>query len=197
MKPIPQELRHLPEVRWVRAGLLLLTAAAFVLLPATWSSSKQGLAGIAIVWAMAGVSLVILTGWGGHISLGQFAFVGVGAMVSGNLVSHLNLDLFIALLAAGAAGAAVALDRRPPCAADHAGCSSPPRRWRSPIAMNSYVININNFPDFVPQDVERQYLWERFDLERQLHDVPAVPRVPGAVDAGGAWASARRAAGGS
>ena len=36
---------------------------------------------------MVGVSLVVLTGWGGHISLGQFAIVGVGAVVAGNLVA--------------------------------------------------------------------------------------------------------------
>ena len=50
---------------------------------------------------MAGVSLVILTGWGGHISLGQFAFVGIGAVVAGNLVEA-RVDLFFALIAAGA-----------------------------------------------------------------------------------------------
>ncbi len=46
---------------------------------------------------MTGVSLVILTGWGGHISLGQFGFVGVGAVVVGNLVDD-RVDLFLSLL---------------------------------------------------------------------------------------------------
>ena len=33
--------------------------------------------------AMIGVSLVVLTGWAGQVSLGQVAFVGIGAAVGG------------------------------------------------------------------------------------------------------------------
>ena len=51
---------------------------------------------------MVVVSLVALTGWGGQISLGQFAIVGVGGVVASNLVLRHNLDLFWALGAAGA-----------------------------------------------------------------------------------------------
>ena len=32
------------------------------------------------IFAMIGISIVILTGWAGQLSLGQMAFVGVGAM---------------------------------------------------------------------------------------------------------------------
>jgi branched-chain amino acid transport system permease protein len=51
------------------------------------------------------VSLVILTGWAGQISLGQWGFAGIGAMVAGGLAAHLQSDFFLTLLAAGAAGA--------------------------------------------------------------------------------------------
>jgi branched-chain amino acid transport system permease protein len=163
IKPIPRELRHLPEVRWVRAGLMAVVALAFVLIPATWGPSKQGLAAVAIVWAMAGVSLVVLTGWGGNVSLGQFALVGVGAMVSGNLVTRSNTDLFLSLAAAGAAGAVVALIVGLP-ALRIRGLFLAATTLALAIAVNSYFINVNNFPDWVPQDVERQFLWERFDL---------------------------------
>ena len=55
---------------------------------------------------MVGVSLVVLTGWGGNISLGQFGLVGVGAMVAGNLIADQNLDLIFVLVLAGAGGCA-------------------------------------------------------------------------------------------
>ena len=41
----------------------------------------------------------VLTGWGGHISLGQFAIVGVGALVAGNLIADHNIDLLLVLIA--------------------------------------------------------------------------------------------------
>ena len=99
VKPIPRELRRLPEVRWAKLALVAVVGALFVVLPMGWSASGQLLAAFAIVWAIVGVSLVVLTGWGGHISLGQFGIVGVGAVVGGNLVAKAHADLF--LLAAG------------------------------------------------------------------------------------------------
>ena len=35
-----------------------------------------------IAFAMTGMALTVLTGWGGQVSLGQFAFVGLGAYVA-------------------------------------------------------------------------------------------------------------------
>src|SRR5690606_16076748 len=67
LKPTPIELRNLPEVAWTRRGVLALVVLAMVLVPGGWTASNQYLAAVAIVWAMAAVALVILTGWGGHI----------------------------------------------------------------------------------------------------------------------------------
>src|SRR5947209_9651895 len=131
VKPIPRELARLPEVRCVKVGLIALVTAAAIAIPSGWSASGQLLAAFAIVWAMVGVSLVVLTGWGGHISLGQFGIVGVGAVVGGNLVAKSHTDLFLALMAAGLAGAVVALVVGcPPCASR--GCSWPSPPWLSP-----------------------------------------------------------------
>ncbi len=51
-----------------------------------------------LVWAIVAVSLTILTGWSGQISLGQFAFVGVGGMATIALTNGhdlpIPLDLF-------------------------------------------------------------------------------------------------------
>ena len=78
VRPIP-ELRSLPEVR---RGLLAIgvVVAAFVL-GAPWilGQSQTPEATLMVIYAIIGVSLVVLTGWAGQISLGQYAIAGVGS----------------------------------------------------------------------------------------------------------------------
>lgn len=166
LKPVPEELRRLPEVRWAKRGLTVALGAAFVLLPATWSPSHQLLAGFALVWAMLGVSLVVLTGWGGHISLGQFGVAGIGAMVAGNIVAHWNGDFFVVVLAAGAAGAATALLIGVP-ALRIRGLFLAVTTLAMALTLDLYVLNSSNFPGALPSSVSRPYLWQRFDLENE------------------------------
>jgi branched-chain amino acid transport system permease protein len=166
VKPVPEQLRHLPEVRWTRLGLLALVALAFVFIPARWDGSDQFLAAIAIVWGITAVSLVILTGWGGHISLGQFAVVGVGSMVAGNIVTRFNTDMFVVLLVAGAAGAVIALLVGLP-ALRIRGLFLAVTTLALAIALDSYFLNRDNFPTLIPSGVERPFLWQRFDLSSQ------------------------------
>src|SRR5205807_7052206 len=164
VKPVPRELRRLPEVRWAKLALLAVLGALFVFLPAGWSASKQLLAAFAIVWAMVGVSLVVLTGWGGHISLGQFGIVGVGAVVGGNLVAKSHTDLFLALLAAGAAGALIALIVGLP-ALRIQGLFLAVTTLAFAIALNAYFFNPDRFSSLLPSDITRPFLWHRFDME--------------------------------
>ncbi len=49
------------------------------------------------LYGIVAVSLVVLTGWAGQISLGQFGLVGVSAGVAGGLVANHNIDFFAAL----------------------------------------------------------------------------------------------------
>ena len=58
---------------------------------------------------MVALSLVVLTGWGGTVSLGQVAIVGVGGVVAANLIADRNLDLFVTLGLAAVAGGLVAV----------------------------------------------------------------------------------------
>ena len=59
-------------------------------------------------FAIVAFSLVLLTGWVGQISLGQAAFVGVGAFTSANVARHLGMAFPLDLPVACIAGAAVA-----------------------------------------------------------------------------------------
>lgn len=163
LKPIPDELRRLPEVLWAKRAVFGVVALLLLIVPNMWGPTSQFLAALGLVWGMAAVSLVILTGWGGHISLGQFAIVGVGALVAGNLMIDHNPDYLLVLLAAGTAGAVVSLLVGLP-ALRIRGLFLAVTTLALAVALDRYIINENNFPGIIPRGVERPMLFERIDL---------------------------------
>jgi branched-chain amino acid transport system permease protein len=60
------------------------------------------------IFSIIGVSLVVLTGWAGQISLGQVGFVAIGAAVSAKCTSQWNVDLSLSLVIAALAGGVAA-----------------------------------------------------------------------------------------
>ena len=74
--------------------------------PATPASSS-----VIMLYGMVGISLVILTGWSGNVSLGHWAIVGVGALVAQKLAHgrRTRRTSSSILLVAGLAGAVVAV----------------------------------------------------------------------------------------
>jgi branched-chain amino acid transport system permease protein len=108
-RPIPTELRKVPLVvagRWA-AGILVL---AFVFLaPSMVSEGEIAKMSLVPITAIVAVSLVILTGWAGQISLGQFALVGAGAVSAGKLATDFHQDFFVTLVAGALVGALVAV----------------------------------------------------------------------------------------
>jgi branched-chain amino acid transport system permease protein len=102
-------LRRLPEVRVARLAVLALAVGVAVLLPGLAGAGRPDFASLSVVYAILGVSLVVLTGWAGQISLGQFGFAALGALVAGQLAANHGVDFFVTLVAAGAAGALVAV----------------------------------------------------------------------------------------
>jgi len=107
-RPIPLELRRLPEVVWARRGVVVLALAVAVLVPQIFGSARAGTFTYIGLTAMVAVSLTLLTGWAGQVSLGQFAVAGIGAAVVGGLATHAHADFFVTLVAAAIVGAAVA-----------------------------------------------------------------------------------------
>jgi branched-chain amino acid transport system permease protein len=117
---------------------------------------------------MVAVSLVVLTGWAGNISLGQFGIVGVGGVLAANLIDRYNSDLFIVLLAAGAAGGLVALVVGIP-ALRIRGLFLAVTTLAFAILLDQYFLNATIFPQFIPGSFRRPLLWERFDLNDNYH----------------------------
>ncbi len=109
VRQVPSVLADLPEVRWVLKGLLALAAAVVLLLPLVLGPANTNLAAAVGIYSIVALSLVILVGWGGEISLGQVGFVAVGAMAAASLNVHLGWDLIPSVLVAGMAGVVASL----------------------------------------------------------------------------------------
>lgn len=167
VRPVPSELRHLPEVRYTKWALVGLAAALAIWVPRGWAPSSQSLAATATVWALVAVSLVVLSGWSGKISLGQFGIVGVAAIAAGNIVQHWNIDIFLTVLIAGAVGAATALLIGLP-ALRIQGLFLAVTTLAFAVALDSFFLNPVNFPNAVPDNVNPPIFWDRFDGSEQL-----------------------------
>ncbi len=163
LKPIPRELRDVAEVAWVRRGLAVVTGLVLVFAPLAMTPSTVNTLNFAVVWALIAISLVVLTGWGGNISLGQFGIVGIGAMAAGNLLTRWNLDLFVSMVASMVVGALVAVAIGLP-ALRIRGLYLAVTTIAFAVALDSYFLNPVNFPDFVPSTTVPPVLWKRFDL---------------------------------
>jgi branched-chain amino acid transport system permease protein len=166
LKPIPSDLRKVPEVKWLGRGLAVITALVLVLVPMTMSPSTVTTLSFALVWGLVAMSLVVLTGWGGNISLGQFGIVGIGAMAAGNLITRWNLDLFVSMAAAMAVGAIVSVAIGLP-ALRIRGLYLAVTTIAFAVALDSYFLNPANFSSFVPDSTLPPVLFKRYDMESQ------------------------------
>ena len=108
-RAVPVQLRGLREVVVAQRVVWLLVAAAAVALPLLLGPLYRNDASMVLIYALMGLSLIVLTGWAGQISLGQFGFVGIGAAVAGGLAADANADFFAATAAAAAVGAVIAV----------------------------------------------------------------------------------------
>lgn len=87
--PLSERVRHHPTVRRLRRASVVVAVAAAALAPLVFSTpSRLYLLSQIPIYAIVGVSIVMLTGWAGQLSLGQMAFVGVGAMGTAALNSR-------------------------------------------------------------------------------------------------------------
>ena len=104
-RAIPAELRDVPSVRSLRRSFAVTVAVLLLASPYVLSPSQTSTLATTVVYAIVGMSLLVLTGWAGQVSLGQFGFAAVGAYVAA--VS--GLPFLLALLLGALAGAAVAV----------------------------------------------------------------------------------------
>lgn len=167
IRPIPRELVRLPEVRALRWAPPVLLAMVLVTLPLWLSQSHMNLATLIVLFGIIGLSLVVLTGWAGQVSLGQMGFVGVGAAVGGALTDTYGWDLSLAVLAGGLVGGLAAavigfpsLRRR--------GLTLAVSTLAFALFMSSYVLNRSIFPDTLPPlRIDRPDLFGMVDISTE------------------------------
>ncbi len=95
---------------WVGRGTIYVLVATLVLVfPLTRESFEINIYSQAVVYAIIGLSLNILLGYTGQISLGHQAFVGIGAFTSAYMVTVQGQPFFVAVGASMAVGGAQAL----------------------------------------------------------------------------------------
>ena len=108
VRPLTVAERRHPKIRLVRWTLvatgLVVVLGAPLILNVDYIIKSSAIFAFAII----GLSLVVLTGWAGQISLGQMAIVGIGAAVSATCTSRWHVDLTLGLLIGGVAGGVVA-----------------------------------------------------------------------------------------
>jgi branched-chain amino acid transport system permease protein len=85
-----------------------LALAVLLVLPVNTIDFAQS-ASLAAIYAMTGLSLNIIIGYTGQLSLGHQGFLGVGALVAGNLVANKNMPFSLGLVGGAIAGAIAAL----------------------------------------------------------------------------------------
>ena len=169
-RPIPTELRGLREVRVARVALFGVVAVIAVALPFVVSGPDLPLLIILPIYGIIAVSLVVLTGWAGQISLGQFGLVGAGAAAAGGLIANHNIDFFLAIGIGIAAGVVVAMVIGLP-AVRIQGLYLAVTTLAFGYAMEGYILRKNHWigrhllPRGFASQITRPLLYGRIDLE--------------------------------
>ncbi len=162
-RSIPEALRRLPEVRGTRYVLSAVVAGVLIAVPLLGGPGSTLEYTIAICFGLAALSLVVLSGWSGSVSLGQFAFAGVGGVMAADLIQKLNADFFQSLAAAAVVGALLAIMVGLP-ALRVRGEFLAVTTLALAVCVNSFFLNPTNFPSAIPADFLRPLIFGRFDL---------------------------------
>ncbi|HEY7438253.1 MAG TPA: ABC transporter permease [Acidimicrobiia bacterium] len=166
-RPIPPELAQLPEVKYANWALGAIVVLFLVTLPLWLSEAQINLASVVIIFAIIGISLVVLTGWAGQVSLGQMAFAGVGAAVGGALTANHGWDLSLALLVGGVIGAVIAVIIGYP-AIRRRGFTLAVSTLAFALVMSEYFLNRNYFESLLPGiRIERPDLFGVIDIHTE------------------------------
>jgi len=174
VRPVPRELSRLPEVNIARVVGGVLAVLGLVVVPLTLSQGDVRYMSIALMFGMVTLSLVILTGWAGQISLGQLGFMAFGAAVSGSLAQH-NVNFFLCLLLGSLTGAGIAVIVGLP-ALRIRGLFLAVTTLAFALTTGTFFLNREFFPWLVPDSAiytERPVLFDKFDLasERAMYFV--------------------------
>jgi ABC-type branched-subunit amino acid transport system ATPase component/ABC-type branched-subunit amino acid transport system permease subunit len=106
-RPLPAELRRHPRVR--RAGVAAAVAAVALAaaVPLLLSNARTLTLVVVGCFVLLALSITVLTGAAGQVSLGQVAFLGVGAAVAYQMSRAHELPFLVGIVVAAVVGAAL------------------------------------------------------------------------------------------
>lgn len=168
IRPVPQVLSNLPTVQSAKRWVFTLLGLAIVGFPFAMSPSQIVTATTYGIYAIVAVSLVVLVGWGGQISLGQFALVAVGACAGGLFQASWHLPFPLALLMAALVAAGIAVLLGLP-ALRIRGLYLAVTTLSFALFMSSYVLVPDRFGSLVPAKLNRpEFLFLDFNDDRSF-----------------------------
>jgi branched-chain amino acid transport system permease protein len=142
---------------------MLLTAFA-VTVPLWASPSQEQAAALVAIYAIVALSLLVLTGWAGHISLGQFALVGFGGAATGVLYGRHGWDLLLAIPVGAVVSACVAVVIGLP-ALRIRGLFLAVTTLAFAVTAETFFLEDRYVPWFIQAHLQRPRLWGRFALD--------------------------------
>ena len=168
-RPIPKELSRIGSIRFGRLALYAIGLIAVIAFPFVASTNRVFLAGVVSVNAIAVLSLVVLTGWAGQVSLGQYALVAIGSVTGGALTSRVGVPFWLAVPLGTAITAAIAVVVGLP-ALRIKGLFLMITTFGLAVAVQAVLFDERYFKWLLPQTVERPTLFFLdFDDERSMY----------------------------
>ncbi len=161
--PIPDQLMRIPSVRISRRVFILLGLVGAGLYPFLTSTGAINLGSVIALQTIVALSLVVLTGWAGQVSLGQFGLVAIGTVVGGALTGRLGLNFWLAVPIATAITAGFAVVVGIP-ALRIKGLFLGVTTFAFAVAVHSMLFNERYFGWLLPKSIDRPTLFF-FDFE--------------------------------
>ena len=166
VRPIPRELVRVSSVRRAMLGIRVVLGLVLLVWPIFLGTGRVNLMSYAVIYGMLALSLVILTGWTGQISLGQWGFAGFGGAVCGAMYAG-GWNVLVALAVGGLVGSLVAVGVGIP-ALRIRGLFLAVATFAFTLAAGSFFLNPQEFSWVPAQRLPvRPVLLGRWDLETE------------------------------
>ena len=109
-KAAAQHLAQLPIVRWLNRAIIAVAVAVALLVPfLLHKGADEQRYSLIPIFLIVALSSTVLTGWAGQLSLGQFAFVGIGAYATSYYSTALPYPVSLAIGVGIGVGVAIAI----------------------------------------------------------------------------------------
>jgi ABC-type branched-subunit amino acid transport system permease subunit len=95
LRALPKRLRDSPYPAWVSRSTISIVLLSVAVASLTSGTTVNGHFVNVVVWAILGVSLTVLMGYTGQVSLGHWALVGFGAFLTANLFARWHVPFLL------------------------------------------------------------------------------------------------------